>query len=231
MARNGNGQSKGEAPVTTTGWTTTQAYTLAVVCLLLGGALGYLLRGSEPAAVLPAQAAQTAQAPGQAPAGNPGPGQIPGFSSVPGSGASSEMADKAAQPMLEALNRNPKDVDTLVKVGNLYYDSRIYAKAIDYYQRALKITPGDPNIRTDMGTAMFYLGDSDKALAEFAKSLHYQPNHANTLFNMGIVKWQGKKDVQGAIAAWEQLLRTNPDYPERQKVQDLLARAKEHPQG
>ena len=231
MARNGNTNTKVEPAAASTGWTTTQAYTLAVVCLLLGGALGYLLRGSEPAAVVPAQAAQaaqTAQAPVQAP-GNLGPGQIPGFGSVPGSGAAPEMVDKAAQPMLEAIKRNPKDVDTLTKLGNLYYDSKLYQKAIDYYERALKITPGNANVRTDMGTAMFYLGESDQALAQFAKSLHYQPNHANTLFNMGIVKWQGKKDVKGAIAAWEQLLKTNPEYPERQKVQDLLARAKEHP--
>ena len=27
------------------GWSTTQAYTLAVICLLLGVAIGYLLRG------------------------------------------------------------------------------------------------------------------------------------------------------------------------------------------
>ena len=134
MARNGNGKSE---VVTIQGWTTMQAYTLAVVCLLLGGAIGYLLRGSEPAAVAPAQAAMT-----QAPA-NMAPGQIPGFGGVPGGGNSPEMVDKAAQPMLEALRKNPKDSDTLAKVGNLYYDAQIYPKAIEYYQQALKITPGN----------------------------------------------------------------------------------------
>jgi hypothetical protein len=224
MARSGNGNEKNEQVVAVAGWSTTQAYTLAVICLLLGGALGYLLRGSEPAAVAPVQAAQTAPAP----AGGMGPGQIPGFGGVPGSGTSPEMVDKAAQPMLEALKRNPKDTDTLAKLGNLYYDSQLYAKAIAYYGQALKITPSNPDIRTDMGTAMFYMGDSDKALAEFEKSLSYRPNHPNTLFNAGIVKWQGKKDVQGAIAAWEQLLKTNPNYPERQKVEELLGKAKDH---
>ena len=220
MARNGNGTK--QDTVTVTGWSTTQAYTLAVVCLLLGGAIGYLLRGSEPAAVMPAQAA-TAPAPA-----NMAPGQIPGFGGVPGGGSSPEVVDKAAQPMLEALRKNPKDSDTLAKLGNLYYDAQLYPKAIEYYQQALKITPGNVDVRTDMGTAMFYLGDSDKALAEFEKSLSYKPNHPNTLFNAGIVKWQGKKDATGAIAAWEQLLKTNPNYPERQKVEDLLSRAKEH---
>jgi cytochrome c-type biogenesis protein CcmH/NrfG len=45
------------------------------------------------------------------------------------------------------------------------------------------------------------------------------------------VKWQGKNDAPGAIAAWEQLLKTNPGYPERQKVEELLNRAKEHAKG
>jgi cytochrome c-type biogenesis protein CcmH/NrfG len=225
MARNGNGNGKNEPAVTVAGWSTVQAYTLAVVCLLLGGAIGYLLRGSEPAAVVPAQAA-TAQAPANMP-----PGQIPGFGGMPGGGNSPELVDKAAQPMLEALKNNPKDTDTLAKLGNLYYDSRLYPKAIEYYQQVLKITPSNADVRTDMGTAMFYLGDSDKALAEFEKSLSYKPNHPNTLFNAGIVKWQGKNDSKGAIAAWEQLLKTNPDYPERQKVEDLLNRAKEHAKG
>ena len=224
MARNGNPNGKNEQVVTIMGWSTTQAYTLAVVCLLLGGTVGYLLRGSEPAGVMPAQAAQMAQMP----AGGLGPGQIPGFGGVPGSGPSPELTDKAAQPLLDALKRNPKDADTLTKLGNLYYDSQLYAKAIEYYGQALKITPGNPDIRTDMGTAMFYLGDPDKALAEFEKSLSYRPNHANALFNTGIVRWQGKKDVKGAVVAWEQLLKTNPSYPDRQKVEELLGRAKDH---
>ncbi len=223
MSRSGNGNGR-NGNVTVQGWTTVQAYTLAVVCLLLGGAIGYLLRGSEPGTVVPAQAAQTQQQ-------NVGPAQIPGFGAVPGGGSSPELVDKAAQPMLEALKRNPKDVDTLAKLGNLYYDAQLYQKAIGYYEQALKITPDNVNLRTDMGTAMFYLGDSDKALAEFQKSLAYKPNHPNTLFNTGIVKWQGKNDAKGAIAAWEQLLKTNPNYPERQKVEDLLNRAKEHAKG
>ncbi len=222
MARNGNHRNE---VVTTTGWSTTQAYTLAVVCLVLGAALGYLLRGSEPDTVVPAQAAAV-QKPG-----NMGPGQIPGFGGTQGGASSPELVDKAAQPMLEALKSNPRDASTLAKVGNLYYDAQLYPKAIDYYTQALKITPDNADIRTDMGTAMFYLGDADKALAEFQKSLSYRPNHANTLFNTGIVKWQGKKDTKGAVEAWETLLKTNPSYPERQKVEDLISRAKEHAKG
>jgi len=43
-------------------WTSMQAYVMAVICLVVGVALGYLLRGSEPGAVSPSQAPQTASA-------------------------------------------------------------------------------------------------------------------------------------------------------------------------
>ena len=42
------------------------------------------------------------------------------------------------------------------------------------------------------------------------------------------MKWQGKKDPKGAIVAWEKLLQTNPDYPQKDQVQMLIERAKMH---
>ena len=62
-------------------------------------------------------------------------------------------------------------------------------------------------MRTDLGTAYWYTGDADKAIASFEKALAIRPNHPDTLFNLGIVKWQGKKDPKGAVVAWEKLLR------------------------
>lgn len=202
-------------------WSSVQAYSLAVVCLLLGVAVGYFLRGSAAPAVPAAAAAETAQAPA-----GMGAGQIPG---VGGSAAMTpEMIDKSAQPMVDALKQNPSDVATMAKLGNLYYDAQLYQKAIDYYQQILKIQPENVDVRTDMGTAMFYLGNTDGALKEFDRSLSYNPAHPGTLFNMGVVKWQGKKDPQGAIQAWQTLLSKNPNYPEKDKVQQLITHAKDH---
>ena len=59
-----------------------------------------------------------------------------------------------------------------------------------------------------------------------APTAKFQPPHAQTLFNMGIVKWQGKKDGKGAIQIWEKLLASNPSYPDRPKVQQLLDQVK-----
>lgn len=57
--------------------------------------------------------------------------------------------------------------------------------------------------------------------------LPYDPKKADTLFNLGIVKWQGKKDGPGAVAAWKKLLETNPAYPGEDAVLQLMAQAQQ----
>jgi len=194
-------------------WTNAQAYVLAAFCLLLGVALGYLFRGSASPA---APAATAAAAQSAAPQSQP-----------PDSNAQAALA-QAAAPLLEAVNQNPKEYDSLVKLGDLYYDAQQYPEAIQFYGRALEVHPENPDVRTDMGTAYWYSGNADKAIAALEAALKYSPGHPQTLFNLGWIRWQGKADPKGAVEAWEKLLTANPDYPQRQQVEQYIAKAKEH---
>jgi tetratricopeptide (TPR) repeat protein len=121
---------------------------------------------------------------------------------------------------------DPKSADVLTSIGNIYYDAQQYPVAIDYYGRVLKTKPSDAAVRTDMGTADWFMGNADAAIAEFNKALTYAPTNPNTLFNRGLVKWQGKKDTAGAVADWEKLLAANPHYEARDKVEKMMADAK-----
>ena len=209
------------------GFTTVQAYTLAVITLAIGIAVGYFARGS--AAVSPSAESAQATAPGAMGSAPMGAAQLPGIGSPQQpQAASPEMLAKAAEPMLAQLQTNPNDFDTLTKLGNLYYDGQAYPQAIVYYEKALVVQPNNPDVRTDLGTAYWYTGDADKAIDSFEKALAIRPNHPQTLFNLGIVKWQGKKDPKGAVVIWEKLLQTNPDYPQKDQVQMLIERAKMH---
>ena len=198
-------------------WTGTQAYALAACCLLLGVALGYLFRGSASPSV---QAAPNSIANGQQ--GQGGPHQ------QPSDAEKQAMLTQAAAPLIDAVNKDPNDYDSLIKLGNLFYDGQQFATAIQYYERALTIHPENPDVRTDMGTAYFYNGNADRAITELQTSLKYRPGHPQTLFNLGWVKWQGKQDPKGASEAWQQLLKENPNYPQRQQVEQYIAKAKEH---
>ena len=213
------------------GFTSVQAYTLAVITLAIGIAVGYFARGSAPVSA-PNETAQAASAPAGMGGGAMGSAQLPGIGSAQQQqGASPEMLAKAAEPLLAQLKTNPNDFDTLAKLGNLYYDGSAYPQAIEYYEKALVVQPKNPDVRTDLGTAYWYTGNADQAIANFEKALAIRPNHPGTLFNLGIVKWQGKKDPKGAIVAWEKLLQTNPDYPQKEQVQKLIEGAKMHGAG
>ena len=198
-------------------WTAIQAYTLAVVCLLLGIAGGWLFRGSQS----PAPATESATV-------APAAGTATGMNSQPTPEQMSAMADAQAKPLLEKLNSDPNNAQLLGSIGNIYYDTQQYPVAIKYYQQLLNLQPANTSVRTDMATAYWYSGDADTAITEFKKSLSYEPDKANTLFNQGIVEWQGKGDVDAAIAAWQKLLDSNPNYPDKNKVLELIAQAKKH---
>ena len=200
-------------------WTNTQVYLLAAFCLVLGVALGYLFRGSASpdASIASAATASTSSAPQGA--AQQDPAQM------------KAMLDKATAPLLEAIKNNPNDLESIVGLGNVYYDAQQYSQAIHYYEQALQLRPENADVITDLGTAYWYTGDADKAIAQFKRSLKIRPNHAATLFNLGIVEWQGKMDPSAAVTAWEQLLTTNPDYPQKQQIEDFIAKAKEHVKG
>jgi hypothetical protein len=55
----------------------------------------------------------------------------------------------------------------------------------------------------------------------------YDPKTADTLFNLGIVKWQGKQDEPGAVTAWMKLLEANAAYPDKDAVLQLMAQAQQ----
>ncbi len=217
-------------------WPARQAYGLAVVCLLVGLPVGYFLRSSAPPATASAPAmsapatpltAMSAPAPATqaaAPTGMPagmGQGQMPTMQQM------KHMADKKAEPLFAKLKSDPKNATLLYQIANLYTDTHQFKDAITYYQKALAIDPKFTKARVNMASCLYYTGNVDAALAELDKVLTYEPKHPGVLMNIGIMKWKGKNDLDGAIAAWEKLLKLNPDFEQKAVVEHMIAEAKQ----
>ncbi len=209
-------QQTSDAPA---GWKTSHVYILAIMCFLLGLPAGYLLHGGNPRSATTAQAPQPAEAP-------------QGHAGMNGTSVTPEqlrhMADKSAEPVLAELKSKPNDPALLAKAGDIYYDAQQFPEAIKYYEASLKADPKNPNVRSDMATAYFSLGDADRAIAELNTSLQYRPNHPQTLLNLGLIKWRAKMDIDGAIAAWQKLLDTNPNFEQAAEVKQMIAEARKH---
>ena len=204
-------------------WEPKMVYVMAAICLLVGLALGYLFRGSESAQVAASVKTQPAAAVA-APQARP---QMPTLEQM------KQMADKQAEPLLAQLKNHPNDAQLLARVAAIYSATHQFKQAADYYARALKIDPRDVGARTKMASCLFFEGDVDGAIAQLDQSLKYDPKHAGTLFNLGMIKWKGKGDGAGAVAAWQKLLALYPvlpgDLPDRASIEQMIAQAKGQP--
>jgi len=204
-------------PATSGIWKTTQVYSMAVICLLLGLALGYLFRGSEVRTAAPASSPATPQSPAA------------GMQQMPTLEQMKQMADKQAEPLLTQLKADPRNATLLAQIGKIYEATHQFKDAADYYRRSLEINPKDVVTRTEMASCLYYTGDVDGALAQLEQSLNDDPANANSLFNLGLIRWKGKQDAKGAVAAWQQLLKSNPKLEDAKKmqVQKLIADAQQ----
>jgi cytochrome c-type biogenesis protein CcmH/NrfG len=207
---------------TASSWRAKQAYAMAVISLVIGLAMGYLVRGSQSPAPPPPQAVSTAPQPvPQSPhtAAGMGGGPMPSLEKM------KRMADDKAAPLLEKLKADPNNISLLTKVGDLYLATHQFKVAAGYYDKALQVDPKNVPVRTQMASCLYYNGDIDGAIGQLQQALQYDSKDANSLFNLGMIKLQGKKDSKGALAAWQLLLKSNPQLGADRKamVQKLIA--------
>ncbi len=190
----------------------TSSITWAIIagsCLMLGLAVGYVVFGSHR----PAEPVVTPSAQVPAPAtGGPQAGL---------------MDEQQAQALRNILARDSGNVQAATQLGNLLFDVGRYAESVPLYRQAFALDANNVNLSTDLGTALWYSGKVDEAIAQLTRSLAINPTHPQTLFNLGIVKRDGKQDSAGAVQAWERLLASNPTYVDRDKVQQLLDQARQ----
>jgi len=142
-----------------------------------------------------------------------------------GTGSSTRAAvldESQVNALKSVAEREPSNAAPRVQLANLYFDAERYDDAIKWYSDALKLSPSDVNVSTDLGVCYYYVNQPDKALEQFDKSLKLDPKHAKTLLNLGIVKAFGKQDLQGASEAWQQVIKLAPDSPEGQAAKRAL---------
>ncbi|HLO69187.1 MAG TPA: tetratricopeptide repeat protein, partial [Holophaga sp.] len=110
-----------------------------LVAGLLGGfGLGYWM-GTNQGHSHPAAAPATAQAPGMPPAGVPPAG-------VPPQGMGTVQVDAFARisATKAALERDPKNFEAWVQLGNDYFDTHQPQLSVDAYAKAIALKPNHP---------------------------------------------------------------------------------------
>lgn len=170
----------------------------------------------------------TQQGAGAAP--QPVPQQQAASSDVPGQTVV-PLDESRANELRATAEKNAGDAPTRVQLGNMYFDAGRYQDAAKWYEEALRITPANADVSTDLGITYYYTNQPDRALAQFDRSLAIDPKHSKTLLNIGVVRAFGKQDLAGAAKAWQQVLDMAPDTPEARAARQALEGLKNaHPE-
>jgi tetratricopeptide (TPR) repeat protein len=193
-----------------------ESIVIGVAGTVFGLIVGWII-GTQQA---PARPFAPAAAPvAQAPAGAP-------------PSAAAPFDEAQATALRNIAEKDPANVQSRVQLGNLYFDGERYQDAIQWYEAALKLNPNDVGVSTDLGVCFYYTNQPDRAIRQMEASLRIDPRHTKTFLNLGIVKAFGKQDLNGAAAAWEQVIRIAPNSQEAQSAQRSLANLQAaHPGG
>lgn len=135
------------------------------------------------------------------------------FKSHTESGGKRAVADQSLSSMFQQLEgetvKNPGNADGWTRLGNAFFDSNMYEKAIQAYEQSLAIKP-NPDVLTDLGIMYRLNKEPLKAVDAFSKAMAIDANHQFSRMNKGIVLMYDLKDEKGAVKAWEELLLLNP---------------------
>src|SRR5215469_10842776 len=93
----------------------------------------------------------------------------------PGEPPPPPLDEKRLKELAAKIKENPKDFDSIVELADMNFDQKNYDDAINLYKKALEIRPDVLNVRTDMGTAMFYQNKFDDAITTFQDVLKQDP--------------------------------------------------------
>lgn len=170
---------------------------VALLTLAIGFFVGVMFgiyRSAPVAAVNPGQ-------------GMPPQGMPPGAATSPQ--VSSELSSRIAALEQKAAE-NPTDAETWIQLGNNFFDSNQFAKAIDAYNKALELNPKNANVWTDLGVMYRRSGKPNEAIDAFDRAISINPKHEVSRFNKGVVLLHDLDDTAGAIQAWEDLIAVNP---------------------
>ncbi|MEM7048224.1 MAG: tetratricopeptide repeat protein [Acidobacteriota bacterium] len=150
-------------------------------------------------------------------------GGVPPAAGAPAAGAVEGPFMAQVRRLEERLRQNPEDADAVRQLSDLYVDAQAWEPATQGYARYLQLRPGDPDILSELGTALYQLGRYEEALQQFDLAQEIAPNHWESLFNRAVTLAFGLSRWDDALAVVEQLRSLRPDDASVQRLAEGIA--------
>ena len=70
--------------------------------------------------------------------------------------------------------------------GESYFNNGDYPRAIEEFNKAMKVTTSEARVRNNLGIAYARMGFFEKAIEELKSVLRLEPTHSTARFNLGV---------------------------------------------
>ena len=186
--------------------------TVAIGCLFIAAGLSGCGKSDKPG--------QVTDAPPQSSTGQPPP--------ISAMGARDQGVGimERIHEYRQRLDKDPKDLEALVFLGNANYDIQRFDKAAEYYERVLVLDPRNTHVRTDLAICYRNTEKVDQAVKELKQVLALEPRHEAALYNLGFVLLNDKKDTKEALKAWDTLIGMDPTDPKYEALRGWVQQLK-----
>jgi cytochrome c-type biogenesis protein CcmH/NrfG len=149
-------------------------------------------------------------------------GANPAGSAAPA--ASAPVLDQAAVgALMEKIQANPKDADSLMALGDEYYKVGDFATAGDWFTKVTALEPANVRGFLALGATDFNSGDLDAAEVAWRKALDIDETNVEAHYDLGFLYFNRQPpDMAKVQEHWQRVVELDPDSEVAQTVKAHL---------
>jgi cytochrome c-type biogenesis protein CcmH/NrfG len=136
-----------------------------------------------------------------------------GATPVPAASATAPVLDQAAvTALMEKIQANPNDADSLMALGDEYYQVGDFKTAEDWYTKDTAVEPTAARGFLALGASAFNQGDSATALTAWTKVLAIDETNVEAHYDLGFLYLNEQPpDMAGVQREWNRVVQLDPN--------------------
>jgi tetratricopeptide (TPR) repeat protein len=109
----------------------------------------------------------------------------------------------------KAAELDPASAGALVNLGTVYYNTRDWKNAEEYYKKALKADENYPLAHFNLGNLYDEINDRASALHHYLAAIRLHPSYADAHYNLALL-YQSSGQYIKAVRHWRDYLKLDP---------------------
>ena len=131
------------------------------------------------------------------------------------------QAARAADAFQQAVAIDSTYFKAVINLGLMFDDQQLYPKAIEVFEQAGRLQPGNPDVWSHMGNTYYAQKDFPKAMELYKRALQLDPKATHALYSIGVA-FADAGMFREAVKYWDQVATLDPQGELGKNAKDNL---------